>query len=298
MNRCIKTIGGVLLAFVLFLFAGITAFAYTPIDALKTGSLTVSITDGKSIGTELTLYQVADVAVDNADQQYVLTEDFTGCGPDLASLDDPEGLAKDLSAYVSEYRPAGTTKPVTTDGSVTFDDLPLGLYLVLQKNVQPGNTIVNPFVASVPRINEKGEWEYDVDASPKAGTYELTDVTVKKVWNDGNDIQNRPAFISVTLYDGETAVDTVTLSEADGWSYTWRDLSQSDGYSVREAEVSGYLASYSENGDGFTVTNTPKLPQTGQLNWPVPVLAGGGVVLFAIGWALFKEEKRCVKKWD
>lgn len=28
------------------------------------------------------------------------------------------------------------------------------------------------------------------------------------------------------------------------------------------------------------------LPQTGQLNWPVPVLAVSGVVLFAFGWAL------------
>ena len=28
------------------------------------------------------------------------------------------------------------------------------------------------------------------------------------------------------------------------------------------------------------------LPQTGQLNWPVPLLAVSGVVLFAFGWAL------------
>lgn len=29
-----------------------------------------------------------------------------------------------------------------------------------------------------------------------------------------------------------------------------------------------------------------KLPQTGQLNWPVPVLAAAGLVLFAIGWGI------------
>ena len=29
-----------------------------------------------------------------------------------------------------------------------------------------------------------------------------------------------------------------------------------------------------------------KLPQTGQLNWPVPVLAAAGLGLFAIGWAI------------
>lgn len=33
------------------------------------------------------------------------------------------------------------------------------------------------------------------------------------------------------------------------------------------------------------------LPQTGQLNWPVPVLAGSGVLLFAVGWWLNFGEK-------
>lgn len=33
------------------------------------------------------------------------------------------------------------------------------------------------------------------------------------------------------------------------------------------------------------------LPQTGQLKWPVPVLAFGGMVLFAIGWVLRKKQK-------
>lgn len=32
------------------------------------------------------------------------------------------------------------------------------------------------------------------------------------------------------------------------------------------------------------------LPQTGQLNWPVPVLAVSGVLLFAAGWVLNKKE--------
>lgn len=31
----------------------------------------------------------------------------------------------------------------------------------------------------------------------------------------------------------------------------------------------------------------PTLPQTGQLNWPVPVLTAAGLCLFAAGWALY-----------
>lgn len=49
-------------------------------------------------------------------------------------------------------------------------------------------------------------------------------------------------------------------------------------------------------GTDETTPSTPeeeeKLPQTGQLNWPVPLLAAVGTVLFAAGWALrFKDRK-------
>ena len=33
------------------------------------------------------------------------------------------------------------------------------------------------------------------------------------------------------------------------------------------------------------------LPQTGQLNWPVPVLAGGGIALVAVGLWLSRKRR-------
>ncbi len=36
-----------------------------------------------------------------------------------------------------------------------------------------------------------------------------------------------------------------------------------------------------------TTTNPPRLPQTGQNNWPVPVLAVVGLMVFCGGWLLF-----------
>lgn len=41
-----------------------------------------------------------------------------------------------------------------------------------------------------------------------------------------------------------------------------------------------------------TTPPPPTLPQTGQLNWPVPVLAVSGMALFAIGWVLRYTGKR------
>ena len=37
----------------------------------------------------------------------------------------------------------------------------------------------------------------------------------------------------------------------------------------------------------------PNVPQTGQLNWPVPVMAVTGVVLLLVGWVLCAGRKRC-----
>lgn len=41
-------------------------------------------------------------------------------------------------------------------------------------------------------------------------------------------------------------------------------------------------------------TSTPDstLPQTGQLNWPIPVLSGCGLVLCTVGWVLRRDRKK------
>lgn len=43
---------------------------------------------------------------------------------------------------------------------------------------------------------------------------------------------------------------------------------------------------------GGNTPGTEKLPQTGQLNWPIPVLAAMGLVLFSAGWMLRYGGKR------
>lgn len=43
--------------------------------------------------------------------------------------------------------------------------------------------------------------------------------------------------------------------------------------------------------------NGPTLPQTGQLNWPIPLLAIAGIVLFAAGWLVrFSKKKEQYEK--
>ena len=102
----------------------------------------------------------------------------------------------------------------------------------------------------------------------------------------------RPKSVQVTLLQNGTAYSTQTLSETNGWQYTWDKLPKYDkngreiSWTIREVSVSGYVSSVRQNGYTFVLTNTldkQKLPQTGVLWWPVPVLACGGLAFLIVG---------------
>lgn len=117
-------------------------------------------------------------------------------------------------------------------------------------------------------------------------------VTVKKVWSDNG--KNRPTSVTVALYNGETKVETVTLSASNNWTYTWQELDGLGDWSVKEINVpKGYKATYKVKGEITTITNTASLIQTGQLNWPIPVLADIGFMLLTVGlFLIFGKRKR------
>jgi hypothetical protein len=48
----------------------------------------------------------------------------------------------------------------------------------------------------------------------------------------------------------------------------------------------GFTATYAQKEYTFTVTNTASLAQTGQLLWPIPVLAVTGLFLLLTGAAI------------
>ncbi len=131
----------------------------------KTGA----VTDGV-----LTLYQAAVTVSDNGDMRYLPTEDFIGCeipgysGGDRegAGLADPEELAEILSAWVLEKKLSGTQCPAGPDGTVRFDGLVPGMYLIVQTEASEGYYPISPFAVTLP-LNSGGEWVYDIDAGPK-----------------------------------------------------------------------------------------------------------------------------------
>ncbi len=115
---------------------------------------------------------------------------------------------------------------------------------------------------------------------------------VVKKWNDDGK-KNRPDSVKVTLYNGQKAVETVVLGDWNNWSYTWKNLDPDGEWRVLEVEIpKGYVPSYYSKNGVVTITNSVRLIQTGQLNWPIPVLSGLGILLMVSGVILMRKKRK------
>ena len=280
----------VFLIMIVLLIMPMTAFAqdYDP-DRLGSISVTLMDQDSKTpiTGAELSLYYVATVSPNgNNHLSYTFTDAFENCG---CGLDDP-ALSATLDAFVTDH--SVPTKKLVTDGkgSVTFGNLPLGLYYVKQTAAVAGYAPCTSFLVTVP--NQSGDgYVYDVNASPKTDVSKLTEITVKKVWNVGGAAKAADSVTVQLLKDG-VVVQTATLDAQNNWQVTYSDMSESDAYSIAEVNIpQGFTATYSKSGYVFTVTNTASLAQTGQLIWPIPVLAMAGLCLIAVGAVVLRKTR-------
>lgn len=182
-------------------------------DMSRTGSISIVMTyqEQPVPGGSLTLYRVADVHEENgADYSFRLTEEYADSQISLDSLDDST-VASSLAAYAKDMALTGTKKTIDQDGAITFSELELGLYLLVQEDPAKGYLAVSPFLVSVPAYKD-GSYIYDVDGSPKLAL----------------EIDPTPP----------------------------------------------------------PPPPPPDIPQTGLNQWPIPVMAAGGLVLVVLGWYL------------
>ena len=171
----------------------------------------------------------------------------------------------------------------------TFDRLLEGhTWTVEEAEVPAGYTVSYNTVGTLTTITNTKNTPPKPDPDP---SYPL-DVVVRKVWSS-DDMKDRPDSVTVTLYNGDVPYETVRLGAWNNWTYTWKDLSAYGNWQVIESNIpKGYVPSYSVSGNVVTITNTRSLIQTGQLNWPIWVLGGAGLVLVSLGGAMLVKKKR------
>ncbi len=227
-----KTLIGALIVFMLILQNTAIMATGLAIDMLRTGSIGLALKDPGSqeivLGAEFSALKVADITRDaEGSYIYLLTDSFKDSQEKLDDL-ETEDLPLNLQEYAETHNLTGIKSQVKADGTVIFNDLKLGLYLIRQDNKVDKYYPVNSFLVSLPLRNpETDSWIYNVDASPK--------------------VELRPE-----IEPTPTPVPT----------------------------------------EPPTRPKPPPLIQTGQLKWPIPVLAIAGLLLFSFGWVLTVRKKK------
>ena len=160
MKRLISISAALMLMAVLIL----PSYAQT-VDMDRKGSITAAMTyDGEVVpGGTLTLYRVASLHLFE-EELFRCTQEFENCG---ISLDDLGfDTAVELATYVYYNELQGLTREIDENGVVTFGDLEVGLYLLIQWDSAPGYYALTPFLISLPN-NEDGIYVYDTQSAPK-----------------------------------------------------------------------------------------------------------------------------------
>ena len=274
------------------------AYEYENIHPERETSLSVYFGENEKgfSNVVFSIYRVADISDSGV---YTLTGDFKSYPVSLENLDSSgwRALAQTLDAYAARDGLSPFWNEETgADGRFRLEGLPTGLYLVSGEQYTLGNTTYTPEPAliSLPSLTDNGEWSYEVEISCKFDYVDTPDETtylkVQKVWKDGGSSEGRPNEISIQLLENGNPVDTVVLSQENNWEHTWENLDSNSKWQVVEAEVpDGYTVTIVQEEHVFVITNTrpyeppPKLPQTGLLWWPVPVLTCSGLLFVAAG---------------
>lgn len=122
------------------------------------------------------------------------------------------------------------------------------------------------------------------------GKSENINIPIKKVWE--NPRIPHPNKVKVNLKNGKTVIDSITLSESDGWEGVFSNLPKCDAsgpvidYAVAEVPVEGYGSKVTGDAErGFTVTNTStaKVSVPVEKKWVGPAAKKATVRLLADG---------------
>jgi len=253
--------------------------------------------DGKVFpNLQIQIYRVAEVF---ADGTYQLVKPFSAYPVSIHNITAQSQWDHVATTLVS-YLVADGVEPdrvgqTDGEGTVRFDGLQTGLYLVRQAVAEDkeGTYIFKRFMVYLPTPQPDESLDYHVEAKPKCTEFRPnTKYTVRKLWQDSGNEANRPRDIQVGIYKDGVLRETQVLSAANQWSYTWyvstEDLGQ---WTVKEQSVpEPYQVTVRQNENIFSIINTyegePGPPPTGDSFTPLPWilgLCGSGILLLLLG---------------
>lgn len=194
----------------------------------------------------------------------------------LAQLEMKVWNGDTLIYHASPDKSAGLTNPVSLGRLDSGRSLQLKVELIVPL------TLGNEYADRVGEV----DWVF----TARQGDHPHMSFTVTKIWVDKT--ADHPDQITVTLFKDGAPYAHKYLNEENGWTYTWTNLPDG-GYNWYALEVvpKGYMVEYEHSKYETVMYNTASLIQTGQLNWPVPILAAAGVLLMTAGLILLGKDR-------
>ena len=253
---------------------------------------------------EWSIYKVGE----RKEADFVLTGEFSDYPIDMSDFTDAskmQAVADTLDNYVKTdgITPVSTGK-TDANGEVKLSADSVGLYLVSGKSFENTTAKFTPSPSLI-EIDKDIVAEGQITVYTKFTYEEIpagdSDYGVRKSWivPDGQE-KLIPDNIKVEIYRDGKLFDTVTLNADNNWEYTVvtknndklfliENTYKSD--SSSNTDSSSSTPDSSSSGSDSSSSTPDNIPQTGSLNWPVPVLIGGGVILIVAGWRVSRKEK-------
>ena len=231
-----------------------------PSLAAAKGSISLDLRDpldaGAIDGACFNLYAVAEPAPAAAQESLVYTAAFQACGIEL-----PAELAVDyaqlLADYATDQELAAADRQTSEAGRLCFSGLAAGLYLLVQEGRVAGYYEASPFLVLLPAPDAAGRMSFALEAYPKIERKADPEPPAPQ--------ETEPELTSPAVTD--------PLPEAEPSDPPEREkIPQPVKTDPPDPEE-------------------PRLIQTGQVNWPVPLLATAGLLLFAYGWPVLFAKK-------
>jgi hypothetical protein len=258
-------------------------------------------------GGSLGLYRVGDLGENG---QVRLKADFRSAALKTDLDLESAALAQALSEEVEKENLTGTVQKVSDRGTVTFENLERGVYLIKQEAASENSGDILPFLVAIPQQVD-GTDVYTVDASPKVELKEREVPEPSTKPGTTPAVSQNPGVTpstAVSQSPGVTPAVSPNPSESPAVSPN-TDVTASPEVSPKpsastEPSVSPEVSPAASTGGVTSPTVSPStpssssgtkgttLPQTGQLQWPIPFLALGGVMLILIGWRLYYRGKK------
>lgn len=253
-----------------FLFGSSCVFA-NEINLSQKCSLTLKYTKENKIFSdlEIKIYRIATFTDDLEFKADAPFDSYPVRINGVTSQTEWNEVASTLRGYIEAdgiipYR----VQKTDADGNVEFNDLDTGLYLIGGLSVNADGTNYTFYDSMMVLPSKDGDsYVYDVTAKPKStqsepSTQEKT-YTVLKLWQDEGHTDKRPASVTVDIVKNGQLEETVTLSSANNWTYSFTLSDPNASISVVERKVAkDYTVKVTEKDSSFIIINTWNTQQT------------------------------------